>query len=219
MHWGTQQCHFLGNHRVKTVCENDKLRLQCRPKSILAIYSASYGRFLRGKPECDALNTGGPHIGMPEWFETETGQEPCREYGTSPALDCTCVLWPLLAGAQQGGAGSSAHRSMPHVSAECVAPDALRRVSKKCHRKGNCTVAADKATFGDPCLPGTKKQLRVSYTCGESSPGARGTRATGGVCAVPSPCQRQRLQGRSRVMMLGVCSPCSAQAAAGGGGP
>ncbi|XP_052669319.1 protein eva-1 homolog C-like isoform X1 [Harpia harpyja] len=99
-----------GNHRVKTVCENDKLRLQCRPKSILAIYSANYGRFLRGKPECDALNTGGPHI-------------------------------------------------------ECLAPDALRRVSKKCHRKGNCTVAADRATFGDPCLPGTKKQLRVSYTC------------------------------------------------------
>ncbi|XP_032851347.1 protein eva-1 homolog C isoform X2 [Tyto alba] len=99
-----------GNHRVKTVCENDKLRLQCRPKSILAIYSANYGRFLRGKPECDALNAGGPHI-------------------------------------------------------ECLAPDALRRVSKKCHRKGNCTVAADQATFGDPCLPGTKKQLRVSYTC------------------------------------------------------
>ncbi|XP_009585673.1 PREDICTED: protein eva-1 homolog C-like [Fulmarus glacialis] len=99
-----------GNHRVKTVCENDKLRLQCRPKSILAIYSANYGRFLRGKPECDALNTGGPHI-------------------------------------------------------ECLAPDALRRVSKKCHRKANCTVAADWATFGDPCLPGMKKQLRVSYTC------------------------------------------------------
>ncbi|XP_053932061.1 protein eva-1 homolog C isoform X2 [Cuculus canorus] len=99
-----------GNHRIKTVCENDKLRLQCRPKSILAIYSANYGRFLRGKPECDALNTGGPHI-------------------------------------------------------ECLAPDALRRVSKKCHRKGNCTVTADHATFGDPCLPGMKKQLRVSYTC------------------------------------------------------
>ncbi|XP_054695199.1 protein eva-1 homolog C-like isoform X6 [Grus americana] len=98
-----------GNHRVKTVCENDKLRLQCRPKSILAIYSANYGRFLRGKPECDALNTGGPHI-------------------------------------------------------ECLAPDALWRVSKKCHRKRNCTVAADQATFGDPCLPGMKKQLRVSYT-------------------------------------------------------
>ncbi|XP_025947215.1 protein eva-1 homolog C-like isoform X2 [Apteryx rowi] len=98
------------NHRIKTVCENDKLRLQCRPKSILAIYSASYGRFLRGKPECDALNTEGPHI-------------------------------------------------------ECLAPDALRRVSKKCHRKENCTVTADRATFGDPCFPGMKKQLRVSYTC------------------------------------------------------
>ncbi|XP_009681422.1 protein eva-1 homolog C isoform X3 [Struthio camelus] len=99
------------NHRIKTVCENDKLRLQCRPKSILAIYSASYGRFLRGKPECDALNTEQPHI-------------------------------------------------------ECLAPDALRRVSRKCHRKENCTVTADRATFGDPCFPGMKKQLRVSYTCG-----------------------------------------------------
>lgn len=57
---------------------------------------------------------------------------------------------------------------MPYVSAECLSPDALRRVSRKCHRRGNCTVAADQATFGDPCLPGTKKQLRVSYTCGES---------------------------------------------------
>ncbi|XP_010216166.1 PREDICTED: protein eva-1 homolog C-like [Tinamus guttatus] len=98
------------NHRIKTVCENDKLRLQCRPKAVLAIYSASYGRFLRGKPECDAPNTEGPHI-------------------------------------------------------ECLAPDALRRVSKKCHRKENCTVTADRATFGDPCFPGMKKQLRVSYTC------------------------------------------------------
>ncbi|XP_025006098.1 protein eva-1 homolog C isoform X7 [Gallus gallus] len=98
------------NHRVKTVCENNELRLHCRPKSVLAIYSAHYGRFLRGKPECDAPNAGGPHI-------------------------------------------------------ECLAPDALRRVSKKCHRKGNCTVTADQATFGDPCLPGTRKQLRVSYTC------------------------------------------------------
>ncbi|NWX88964.1 EVA1C protein, partial [Nothoprocta ornata] len=98
------------NHRIKTVCENDKLRLQCRPKSVLAIYSASYGRFLRGKPECDAPNTERPHI-------------------------------------------------------ECLAPDALRRVSKKCHRKENCTVTADRATFGDPCFPGMKKQLRVSYTC------------------------------------------------------
>uniref|UniRef100_A0A803W591 SUEL-type lectin domain-containing protein n=1 Tax=Ficedula albicollis TaxID=59894 RepID=A0A803W591_FICAL len=63
-----------GNHRVKTVCENDKLRLQCRPKSILAIYSASYGRFLRGKPECDALNSGGPHI-VPKQLLEEVGPD------------------------------------------------------------------------------------------------------------------------------------------------
>ncbi|CAM5139753.1 unnamed protein product [Eretmochelys imbricata] len=98
------------NHRIKTVCENDKLRLQCRAKSILAIYSASYGRSMRGKPECDSANRTGPNV-------------------------------------------------------ECLAPDALRRVSRKCHRKENCTISANKATFGDPCFPGVKKQLRVSYTC------------------------------------------------------
>ncbi|XP_075797390.1 protein eva-1 homolog C-like isoform X2 [Pelodiscus sinensis] len=98
------------NHRVKTVCENDRLTLQCRAKSVLAIYSASYGRAPRGKPECDAASGTGP-------------------------------------------------------GAECSAPDALRRVSRKCHRKENCTVSADKATFGDPCFPGVRKQLRVSYTC------------------------------------------------------
>lgn len=74
---------------------------------------------------------------------------------------------------------------MPHVSAECLAPDALRRVSKKCHRKGNCTVAADQATFGDPCLPGMKKQLRVSYTCGESHPRGLSPR-----CAGPMLCRQ-----------------------------
>uniref|UniRef100_A0A8C3M2A3 SUEL-type lectin domain-containing protein n=1 Tax=Chrysolophus pictus TaxID=9089 RepID=A0A8C3M2A3_CHRPC len=136
------------NHRVKTVCENNELRLHCRPKSVLAIYSAHYGRFLRGKPECDAPNAGGPHI-------------------------------------------------------ECLAPDALRRVSKKCHRKGNCTVTADQANFGDPCLPGTRKQLRVSYTCGES-----GTAGLGRL-RVPHPWGGDTWHGVSH---------CSAQAAAGGGG-
>ncbi|XP_059715332.1 protein eva-1 homolog C-like isoform X6 [Haemorhous mexicanus] len=63
-----------GNHRVKTVCENDNLKLQCRPKSILAIYSASYGRFLRGKPECDVLNTGEPHI-VPKQLLEEVGPD------------------------------------------------------------------------------------------------------------------------------------------------
>ncbi|XP_060612304.2 protein eva-1 homolog C-like isoform X1 [Anolis sagrei] len=98
------------NHRLKTVCEDEKLRLQCRNQSVLAIYSAVYGKPLRGKLECNSLNGTGADI-------------------------------------------------------ECVAPDALRRVSRRCHRKQNCTILANKSTFGDPCFPGMKKQLRVSYTC------------------------------------------------------
>lgn len=170
MRWDTLRCHSPGNHRVKTVCENDKLRLQCRPKSILAIYSANYGRFLRGKPECDALNTGGPHIGTSERFKPEMGPEAMQRAWHK--YDIRLYLRPLAPAGwcPVSRAGRSVHGSMPLVFAECLAPDALRRVSKKCHRKGNCTVAADRATFGDPCLPGTKKQLRVSYTCGESHP-------------------------------------------------
>lgn len=152
-----------------------------------------------------------------------------RSCAESVATGCPCAPWPQLAGAQQAGAGTSAHGPMPHVFAECLAPDALRRVSKKCHRKGNCTVAADRATFGDPCLPGMKKQLRVSYTCGEGHPRGWGL---GGhqpspCCAHPvprgqgcgAPAGGRGLLGTSEVVMLSVCSPCSAQAAAGGGGP
>lgn len=48
---------------------------------------------------------------------------------------------------------------------ECLSPSALRRVSRKCHGRTNCSVIADAQSFGDPCFPGTKKHLRVSFTC------------------------------------------------------
>lgn len=190
MCWDTPRCHSPGNHRVKTVCENDKLRLQCRPKSILAIYSANYGRFLRGKPECDALNTGGPHIGTSEWCQPESGPGAVLK----AQRRCHRAV-PLPLGLRWAGwcpAGRSARRFMPRDFAECLAPDALRRVSKKCHRKGNCTVTADQATFGDPCLPGMKKQLRVSYTCGEE---LGGTRAETPLCPPGAVQARQRAAG------------------------
>ncbi|RXN07384.1 eva-1 -like protein [Labeo rohita] len=60
---------------------------------------------------------------------------------------------------------------LEHDSLECpqeakTKPDiALRRVSRKCHGRTNCSVLADAQGFGDPCFPGTKKHLRVSFTC------------------------------------------------------
>ncbi|XP_077104160.1 protein eva-1 homolog C isoform X2 [Siphateles boraxobius] len=48
---------------------------------------------------------------------------------------------------------------------ECLSPSALRRVSRKCHGRTNCSVLADAQGFGDPCFPGTRKHLRVSFTC------------------------------------------------------
>uniref|UniRef100_A0A665UUW8 Si:ch73-335m24.2 n=1 Tax=Echeneis naucrates TaxID=173247 RepID=A0A665UUW8_ECHNA len=49
----------------------------------------------------------------------------------------------------------------------CLSPSALRKVSRRCHGRANCSVQADTLTFGDPCFPGTRKHLRVSFTCGE----------------------------------------------------
>nr|XP_055034310.1 protein eva-1 homolog C isoform X1 [Misgurnus anguillicaudatus] len=53
--------------------------------------------------------------------------------------------------------------TMPDI--ECLSPSALRRVSRKCHGRTNCSVIADAQSFGDPCFPGTRKHLRVSFTC------------------------------------------------------
>ncbi|XP_056898812.1 protein eva-1 homolog C isoform X2 [Takifugu flavidus] len=52
-----------------------------------------------------------------------------------------------------------------HVDMECLSPSALRKVSRRCHGRTNCSVLADTLTFGDPCFPGTRKHLRVSFTC------------------------------------------------------
>uniref|UniRef100_W5NDS4 Si:ch73-335m24.2 n=1 Tax=Lepisosteus oculatus TaxID=7918 RepID=W5NDS4_LEPOC len=48
---------------------------------------------------------------------------------------------------------------------ECLSPSALRKVSRRCHGRPNCSVLADTQSFGDPCFPGMKKHLRVSYAC------------------------------------------------------
>ncbi|XP_027865611.1 protein eva-1 homolog C isoform X1 [Xiphophorus couchianus] len=48
---------------------------------------------------------------------------------------------------------------------ECLSAVALRKVSRRCHGRENCSIFADTQTFGDPCFPGTRKHLRVSFTC------------------------------------------------------
>uniref|UniRef100_A0A3B3VXK5 Si:ch73-335m24.2 n=1 Tax=Poecilia latipinna TaxID=48699 RepID=A0A3B3VXK5_9TELE len=47
----------------------------------------------------------------------------------------------------------------------CLSAVALRKVSRRCHGRENCSIFADTQTFGDPCFPGTRKHLRVSFTC------------------------------------------------------
>ncbi|XP_062916822.1 protein eva-1 homolog C isoform X2 [Mobula hypostoma] len=55
------------------------------------------------------------------------------------------------------------NRTMPDI--ECLSPTTLRQVSSRCHGKQNCSITADAVSFGDPCIPGIRKQLNVSYTC------------------------------------------------------
>ncbi|XP_068596738.1 protein eva-1 homolog C [Brachionichthys hirsutus] len=55
--------------------------------------------------------------------------------------------------------------TLSHTDMECLSPSALRKVSRRCHGRPNCSIRADTQTFGDPCFPGTRKHLRVSFTC------------------------------------------------------
>ncbi|XP_028315965.1 protein eva-1 homolog C [Gouania willdenowi] len=57
-----------------------------------------------------------------------------------------------------------------HSTMACLSRVALRKVSRRCHGRPNCSVLADTHTFGDPCFPNTRKHLRVSFTCGVSEP-------------------------------------------------
>ncbi|XP_026773272.2 protein eva-1 homolog C isoform X2 [Pangasianodon hypophthalmus] len=98
------------HHRLRTVCENERLKLACKNDTVLAIYSATFGHLEHNTPVC-----------------------PQGVYVKSDM--------------------------------ECLSPSALRRVSRKCHGRTNCTVLANVQNFGDPCFPGTSKQLRVSFTC------------------------------------------------------
>ncbi|XP_072361489.1 protein eva-1 homolog C isoform X1 [Scyliorhinus torazame] len=57
----------------------------------------------------------------------------------------------------------SVNNTTPDI--ECLSPTALRQMSSRCHGKPNCSVLASVVNFGDPCFPGVRKQLQVSYTC------------------------------------------------------
>uniref|UniRef100_A0A8C6SM72 Si:ch73-335m24.2 n=1 Tax=Neogobius melanostomus TaxID=47308 RepID=A0A8C6SM72_9GOBI len=48
-----------------------------------------------------------------------------------------------------------------HTDMECLSSTALRKVSRRCHGRENCSIVADVVNFGDPCFPGTRKHLRV----------------------------------------------------------
>ncbi|KAM6953414.1 protein eva-1 homolog C isoform 2-T2 [Aplochiton taeniatus] len=63
------------------------------------------------------------------------------------------------------GSPNCPEETAPHSDIECLSPSALRKVSRRCHGRANCSVLADTQSFGNPCFPGTRMHLRVSFTC------------------------------------------------------
>ncbi|XP_015379864.1 PREDICTED: protein eva-1 homolog C-like [Diuraphis noxia] len=49
----------------------------------------------------------------------------------------------------------------------CLVSYATETVMTVCHGKRNCRLAADAATFGNPCKPASRMYLKVVYNCGE----------------------------------------------------
>ncbi|EMP27794.1 Putative protein C21orf63 like protein [Chelonia mydas] len=50
-------------YKSKVACEDDKLRLSCKKNTVIAIYSATFGRTQGGSLECPYQNLGMPTIG------------------------------------------------------------------------------------------------------------------------------------------------------------
>ncbi|XP_024921500.1 protein eva-1 homolog C isoform X2 [Cynoglossus semilaevis] len=48
---------------------------------------------------------------------------------------------------------------------ECLNHEAVHVVSQSCYSKQRCAVAVSNQTFRDPCFPGTRKYLSVTYSC------------------------------------------------------
>ncbi|KAJ8014798.1 hypothetical protein DPEC_G00019490 [Dallia pectoralis] len=63
------------------------------------------------------------------------------------------------------GSPNCPQQTVPQPDMECLSPSAMRKVSRRCHGRANCSMLADTTSFGDPCFPGTRKHLRVSFTC------------------------------------------------------
>ncbi|KAK0133140.1 Protein eva-1 C [Merluccius polli] len=79
--------------------------------------------------------------------------------------DTVIAVYSASFGHQVDGSPNCPQEPTALTELECLSPSALRKVSRRCHGRANCSVIADTHTFGDPCFPGIRKHLRVSFTC------------------------------------------------------
>uniref|UniRef100_A0A8D3C9U3 Si:ch73-335m24.2 n=1 Tax=Scophthalmus maximus TaxID=52904 RepID=A0A8D3C9U3_SCOMX len=183
---------ILKNHTAHA-CEGGTLAIECPSRTSVAVLSAFYGRRVPNRhllvstfsrplqkvlSECQDRRSC--HIPV---FSPVFGQDPCPltskyllvSYKCRPGrlvcenerLRLMCKNETVLA-IYSATFGHLLHGS-PYCPQEpgshCLSPLALRKVSRRCHGRASCSVLADTQTFGDPCFSGTRKHLRVSFTC------------------------------------------------------
>uniref|UniRef100_A0A4W5RTV6 Si:ch73-335m24.2 n=1 Tax=Hucho hucho TaxID=62062 RepID=A0A4W5RTV6_9TELE len=178
---------ILRNHTAHA-CDGDTLSIKCPSRTSVSVLSAFYGRRVPSKNLCPPANTNmtedntgyivvlslqkvvsecqdrrSCHIPV---ISPVFGQDPCpltskylivsykcRPGETSPQYSTTGYIRKCIIG----------HRIkfvLYIYPSECLSPSALRKVSRRCHGRANCSVLADTQSFGDPCFPGTRKHLR-----------------------------------------------------------
>ncbi|XP_010863545.2 protein eva-1 homolog C isoform X2 [Esox lucius] len=79
--------------------------------------------------------------------------------------DTVLAIYSATFGHLLHGSPNCPQQTAPQPDMECLSPSAMRKVSRRCHGRANCSMLADTTSFGDPCFPGTRKHLRVSFTC------------------------------------------------------
>ncbi|XP_041420076.1 protein eva-1 homolog C-like [Xenopus laevis] len=83
-------------YKSKVACEDDKLRLTCKKNTVIAIYSAIFGRSHGGSLECPLLNLGFPSVecqsalALPVMNKRCQGRRSCSVYASTYEFGDPC---------------------------------------------------------------------------------------------------------------------------------
>jgi hypothetical protein len=109
-------------------------------------------------------DSGGPNLDAMELTSTGSEDARCATANEGASATLSCASGQVIASVGFASYGNFS-ASCPNLSkGSCHAASSQSKVEAQCLNKSSCVVAANNASFGDPCA-GVPKRLGVTYTC------------------------------------------------------